>query len=156
MPLSLVSITIEELVKNSSFSLFVSDRGIPEIPVQFRGVIYGKNNSNRWSLAKLLIEWVYYRLRDGKDLRFHLLLLSNNSGNTWHHSYSRKWRETKKPLDEGENGEWKNWLKAQHSENQDQGIQSHHSMVNRWRNNGNSDRLYFLGIQNHCRWWLQS
>ena len=22
-------------------------------------------------------------------------------------------------------------------------------------NNGNSDRLYFLGFQNHCRWWLQ-
>ena len=24
-----------------------------------------------------------------------------------------------------------------------------------WRNNGNSDRLYFLGLQNHCKWWLQ-
>ena len=24
-------------------------------------------------------------------------------------------------------------------------IQSHHSMANRWRNNGNSDRLFFLG-----------
>ena len=23
-------------------------------------------------------------------------------------------------------------------------------------NNGNSDRLYFLGLQNHCRWWLHS
>ena len=22
-------------------------------------------------------------------------------------------------------------------------------------NNGNSGRLYFLGLQNHCRWWLQ-
>ena len=21
--------------------------------------------------------------------------------------------------------------------------------------NGNSERLYFLGLQNHCRWWLQ-
>ena len=28
-------------------------------------------------------------------------------------------------------------------------------MVNRRGNNGNSDRLYFLGLQNHCRWWLQ-
>ena len=28
----------------------------------------------------------------------------------------------------------------------------HHFMANRWGNNGNSDRLYFLGIQNHCRW----
>ena len=24
--------------------------------------------------------------------------------------------------------------------------------ANRWGNNGNSDRLYFLGLQNHCRW----
>ena len=28
-------------------------------------------------------------------------------------------------------------------------------MANRWGNNGNSDRLYFLGLQNHCRWSLQ-
>ena len=26
------------------------------------------------------------------------------------------------------------------------------SWQNRWRNSGNSDRLYFLGLQNHCRW----
>jgi len=26
-------------------------------------------------------------------------------------------------------------------------------MANRWGNNGNSDRLYFLGPQNHCRWY---
>ena len=29
-------------------------------------------------------------------------------------------------------------------------------MANRWEKNGNSDRLYFLGLQNHCRWWLQT
>ena len=28
----------------------------------------------------------------------------------------------------------------------------HHFMANRWENNGNSERLYFLGLQNHCRW----
>ena len=28
-------------------------------------------------------------------------------------------------------------------------------MANKWGNNGNSDRFYFLGFQNHCRWWLQ-
>ena len=28
-------------------------------------------------------------------------------------------------------------------------------MANRWGNNGNSERLYFLALQNHCRWWLQ-
>ena len=25
-------------------------------------------------------------------------------------------------------------------------------IVNKWGNNGNSDRLYFPGFQNHCRW----
>ena len=34
----------------------------------------------------------------------------------------------------------------------DQGIGSHHFMANRWENNGNSERLYCLGLQNHCRW----
>ena len=29
---------------------------------------------------------------------------------------------------------------------------SYHFMAHRWENNGNSDRLYFLGLQNHCRW----
>ena len=28
-------------------------------------------------------------------------------------------------------------------------------MANRWRNSGNSVRLYFRGLQIHCRWWLQ-
>ena len=28
-------------------------------------------------------------------------------------------------------------------------------MANRWGNSGNSERLYFGGLQNHCRWWLQ-
>ena len=46
--------------------------------------------------------------------------------------YGRKWRRTKEPLDESERGEWKSWLKAQHSENEDHGIRSHHFMRNRW------------------------
>ena len=45
-------------------------------------------------------------------------------------------------------GEWKSWLKTQHSENIDHGIWSHHFMANRWENNENSDRLYFGGLQN--------
>ena len=28
-------------------------------------------------------------------------------------------------------------------------------MANGCGNSGNSDRLYFLGLQNHCKWWLQ-
>ena len=41
---------------------------------------------------------------------------------------------------------------AQHLENEDHGIWSHHFMGNRWGNSGNSVRLYFWGLQNHCRW----
>ena len=52
--------------------------------------------------------------------------------------------------------ERESWLKAQYSENEDHGIRSHHFMANRCGNNGNSVRLYFLGLQNHCRWWLQT
>ena len=44
------------------------------------------------------------------------------------------------------------WLKAQHSENEDHGIWSHHFMGNRWGNSGNSGRLYFSGLQNHSSW----
>ena len=43
---------------------------------------------------------------------------------------------------------------AQHSENEDHGISSYHFMANRWGksgNSGNSVRLYFFGLQNHCR-----
>ena len=32
----------------------------------------------------------------------------------------------------------KRWLKAQHSENEDHGIWSHHLMANRWRKSGNN------------------
>ena len=46
----------------------------------------------------------------------------------------------------------KSWLKAQHSDNEDHGIWSHHFMGNRWGNSGNSGRLFFSGLQNHCKW----
>jgi len=59
--------------------------------------------------------------------------------------YGRKWRKTKEPLDESERGEWKSWLKAQHSENEDHGIWSHYFMANRWGHSGNSGWLYFWG-----------
>ena len=42
-------------------------------------------------------------------------------------------------------------LKLNIQKNADHGIQSHHFMANRWGNSGNSERLYFLELQNHCR-----
>ena len=65
----------------------------------------------------------------------------------WYHPRGRKWRGTKGPLDKGEKGKWNSWLKTQISKNEDHGIQSHHSMSNRWGNNGNRDRRFFLGLQ---------
>ena len=58
-----------------------------------------------------------------------------------------EWRGTKKPLDESKSGEWKSWLKAQHSENEDHGIRSHHFNANRWGNSGKSVRFYFGELQ---------
>ena len=43
-------------------------------------------------------------------------------------------------------------LKLSIQKNEDHGIRSHHFMANRWRNSGHSGRLYFWGLQNHCRW----
>ena len=47
--------------------------------------------------------------------------------------------------DESESGELKSWLKAQHSENEDHGIRSHHFVGNRWGNSGNCQTLFFWG-----------
>ena len=44
--------------------------------------------------------------------------------------------KSEEELDESERGERKSWLKAQHSENEDHGIWSHHFMGNRWGNSG--------------------
>ena len=43
-------------------------------------------------------------------------------------------------------------LKLNIQKNEDHGIWSRHFMANRWGINGNSDRLYFGGLQNHYRW----
>ena len=42
-------------------------------------------------------------------------------------------------------------LKLNIQKNKDHGIWSCHFMENRWGNSGNSVRLYFWGLQNHCR-----
>ena len=48
----------------------------------------------------------------------------------------------------------KTGLKLNIKKNEDHGIWSHQFMANKWGNNGNSDRVYFGGLLNHCRWWL--
>ena len=41
-------------------------------------------------------------------------------------------------------------LNLNFQKNEDHGLWSLHFIVNRWGNNGNSNRVYFLGLQNHC------
>ena len=43
-------------------------------------------------------------------------------------------------------------LKLNIQKTKDHGIWSHHFMANRWGNSGNSIRLCFSGLKNHCRW----
>ena len=50
--------------------------------------------------------------------------------------------------------ERKSWLKTQHSKNEDHGIWYHQFMANRWETM-ETVTDYFLGFQNHCRWWLR-
>ena len=42
-------------------------------------------------------------------------------------------------------------LKLNLKKPEDRGIQSYHFMANRWVKSRNSDKFYFLGLQNHCR-----
>jgi len=56
------------------------------------------------------------------------------------------WRWKRKVKNLASNSTFKKW-RSWHT------VPSFHSK--KWRNNGNSDRLYFLGIQNHCEWRLQ-
>ena len=43
------------------------------------------------------------------------------------------------------------WFKTQHSKNEDHAFQSHHFIASKWGDNGITERIYFLGLQSHCR-----
>ena len=47
-------------------------------------------------------------------------------------------------------------LKLNIQKNKDHGIQSHDFMAYKRVNNGNSEWLYFLGLQNHCGQWQKA
>ena len=58
------------------------------------------------------------------------------------------------PLDESERGEWKSWLKTQHSKMKIMAS----GPITSWQIDGETIETvtdYFLGFQIHCRWWLQ-
>ena len=69
-------------------------------------------------------------------------------------SDDKKWRGTKEFLDESERGEWKASLKLSIQKMKIMAlVPSLHGK--RMEKSGNTDRFYFLGLQNHCEQWLQ-
>ena len=66
----------------------------------------------------------------------------------------RKRRETKEVLDEGDRRKWKSWLEThiQKMKNMISGSITLWQIGKKWKH----DRVNFLGIPNHCRWWLQT
>ena len=68
----------------------------------------------------------------------------------------RKWRRTKEPLDEGERGEWKSWLKTQNKKTK---IMASGPLTS-WQIDGETMEtvrdFIILGSKRNCRWWLQS
>ena len=73
----------------------------------------------------------------------------------WYHPSCRKWRGTKEPLERVKEESEKAALKLNIKKVKI--IAS--GPITSWQidggKNGNSGRFYFLGLQNHCRWWLQ-
>ena len=67
----------------------------------------------------------------------------------WYHPNDRKWRGTEEPLDEGERGEWKGWLKLNIQKTKIMASSPITSWQNRMGKSGNSNRLNFLELQNH-------
>ena len=61
------------------------------------------------STSREMLGWRKHKLE--------IKIAGRNINNFRYADDTRKWRGTKKPPDESERGEWKSWLKAQHSEN---------------------------------------
>ena len=78
---------------------------IPMSPLSFRSdFLYMQNTS--WEM----LGWKNHTLESRFPGKISITQICR-----WHHPYGRKWRGTQKPLEE--TGQWKSWLKAQHSEN---------------------------------------
>ena len=59
-----------------------------------------------------MLDWMKHKLASRLPGEISITLIWR-----WHHPYGRKQRRTEEPLDESERGEWRSWLKTQHSKN---------------------------------------
>ena len=104
-------------------------------------------------LFKLYAEYIMWNARLD-DAQAEIKIAGKNIHNLIHADDTTLIAESKKEIKSllmRVKEEWKSWLKTQHSKNNDDhDIWSHHFMTNRWGKCGNSDRLYFLGLQNKC------
>ena len=64
----------------------------------------------------------------------------------WYHSNGRKWRGTKEPLDKGERGEWKSWLKTNIKKKTRSWHPAHYFIANRRGKGGSSERFPLLRL----------
>ena len=98
----------------------------------------------------------------GKDWRPGEKMMTEDEMVGWHHWFNGREFEQAPGVGDGQWGllcfkghkelgmtGWQNWIELKNStfKNEDHGIWSHQFMANRWGNNGNSDRLYFPGLQ---------
>ena len=109
------------VVKNNAFELW-----------WWRRFLRASWAGRRWNQSVLNIHW--------KDCCW---CWSTNSLANWckepiHCKRPWYWEKLKEKGKRGARGrgEWKSWLKTQHSENEDHGIWPHHFMANRWGKNG--------------------
>jgi len=85
-------------------------------------------------------------------------IAGRNINNLRYADYSTLMAESKEELKSllmrVKRGEWKSWHKTQHSKMKIMASGPIMSWQIDGEKNGNSDRIYFLGLQNHCGWWL--
>ena len=135
-----------------------SDLGVPENKVSHWFQI-GKGVCQGCILSPCLLFNLYaeYIMRNAglEEVQAGIKIARRNSSNLRYADdttiMAESKEELKSPLMKVKEERKKVGLK-QRSENEDHGIWSHHFMANRWGNSENSDRLYFWGVQNHCRW----
>ena len=105
-----------DLIEIHSFPEIILDRVHPTLTIILIKIIscsWGSQGKNTEVVCHSLLQWTtFYQTSPPWPIHLgwpHTAWLSFTDG--------RMWRRTKEPLDESERGEWKSWLKAQHSEN---------------------------------------